>query len=124
MLEDVGRELVDSAFQVHIALGPGLMESAYEACLHHQLSQRGLTVERQKALPVTYKGLQLDAGFRLDLLIEGQVVVELKAVEALSPLHEAQLLSYLKLGGYRLGFLLNFNTRRMKEGIRRRVNKL
>ena len=124
MFEDISRDLVDSAFQVHMALGPGLLESAYEVCLVHELRTRGLRVERQKALPVTYKSVDLEVGYRLDLVVEDEVLVELKAVESLLPIHEAQLLSYMKLGGYRLGFLLNFNTRRMKDGIKRMVNRL
>ena len=124
MLEDISRDLVDSAIRVHTALGPGLLESAYEACLAYELSSRGRHVERQRALPVTYKAVELDVGYRLDLVIDKQVVIELKSVESLLPIHEAQLLSYMKLGGYRLGFLLNFNTRRMKDGIKRMVNNL
>ena len=124
MFEDISRDLVDSAVQVHTALGPGLLESAYEVCLVHELRTRGLRVERQKALPVTYKSVDLEVGYRLDLVVEDEVVVELKAVESLLPIHEAQLLSYMKLGEYRLGFLLNFNTRRMKDGIKRMVNRL
>ena len=124
MFEDISRDLVDSAVQVHTALGPGLLESAYEVCLVHELRTRGLRVERQKALPVTYKSVDLEVGYRLDLVVEDEVLVELKAVESLLPIHEAQLLSYMKLGEYRLGFLLNFNTRRMKDGIKRMVNRL
>lgn len=124
MLEEAAREVVDSAIQVHSALGPGLLESAYEACMAFELADRGLSVERQLALPVRYREMDLDIGYRLDLVVERELVVELKAVEQLLPLHEAQLLSYLKLGDYRLGFLLNFNTRRMKDGIKRRVNGL
>ena len=124
MLEDISRDLVDSAIRVHTALGPGLLESAYEACLAYELSSRGRYVERQRALPVTYKAVELDVGYRLDLVIDKQVVIELKSVESLLPIREAQLLSYMKLGGYRLGFLLNFNTRRMKDGIKRMVNHL
>jgi len=124
MFEDISRDLVDSAIQVHTALGPGLLESAYEVCLVHELRTRGLRVERQKALPVTYKSVDLEVGYRLDLVVEDEVLVELKAVESLLPIHEAQLLSYMKLGEYRLGFLLNFNTRRMKDGIKRMVNRL
>ena len=122
MLENVAKNLVDSSIQVHTALGPGLLESAYEACLAHELACRGFNVERQKALPLGYKSVELDVGYRLDLVVDGSVVVELKSVESLLPIHEAQLSSYLKLGNYRLGFLLNFNTRRMKDGIRRMVN--
>jgi GxxExxY protein len=120
--EVVTKELVDSALKVHSALGPGLLESAYEACLAYELVERGITVSRQKLLPIRYGQLEIDAGYRLDLLVDDQIVVELKAVGSLLPVHEAQLLSYLKLGGFHMGFLLNFNVRRMKEGIRRMLN--
>jgi len=124
MLESISKQLVDSAIKVHTALGPGLLEGVYEVCLAHELDKRGMRVERQVSLPIVYHGVKLDAGCRLDLVIDRRVVVELKAVEKVLPLHEAQLLSYLKLGDYRLGFLLNFNVMRMKDGIRRRVNNL
>ena len=104
---------------MHRALGPGLLESAYEACLVHELLQRRMAVQRQLPLPVTYDGLELDAGYRLDLLVASEVIVEVKAVEALSRLHEAQLLTYLKLSDRRLGFLMNFNTPLFKDGVRR-----
>jgi GxxExxY protein len=118
-LDRVGKQIVDAAIKVHRALGPGLLESAYEHCLAHELHQRGLMVGRQLPLPIEYDGLRLDAGYRLDLLVENSVVVEVKAVEALSRLHEAQILTYLKLSKLRLGYLLNFNTPMMREGIRR-----
>lgn len=118
-LEVVGRQVVDAAFKVHSALGPGLLESAYEQCLSHELTSRGLSVRRQVGLPIEYEGLRLDAGYRLDLLVNDAVVVEVKAVEALSRLHEAQILTYLRLSGLRLGYLLNFNTPQMKQGLRR-----
>ena len=120
--EMVAKELVDSALKVHSTLGPGLLEGAYEACLAYELVERGITVSRQKLLPIRYGQLEIDAGCRLDLLVDDQIVVELKAVGSLLPVHEAQLLSYLKLGGFHMGFLLNFNVRRMKEGIRRMLN--
>jgi len=116
--------VVDSALKVHTALGPGLLENAYEACLTHELTKRGLNVERQKLLPLRYDGVIVEAGYRLDLLIENLVIVELKAVEDIIPLHEAQILSYLKLSDKRLGLLLNFNVKRMVDGIHRFANKL
>jgi GxxExxY protein len=120
--EVAAKELVDSALKVHSTLGPGLLESAYEACLAYELSERGIRVSRQKLLPVHYGPVEIDAGYRLDLLVDDQIVVELKTVSSLLPVHEAQLLSYLRLGGFHLGFLLNFNVGRMKEGIRRMLN--
>ena len=122
--ESVGRELLDAAFKVHSALGPGLLESAYEACLEYELSNRNVLVRRQVVQPVSYQGITIDSGYRLDLLLEDQVVVEIKSIKAIESVHEAQLLSYLKLGGYQLGYLLNFNVRRMKDGIKRMVNNL
>lgn len=105
----VASEIVDSAFKVHKALGPGLLESVYEACLVHELKQRGLKVENQVPVPINYAGLKLDAALRLDLLVQDCVLVELKSVERLIPLYEAQVLSYLKLTQKRLGLLINFN---------------
>ena len=107
---------------MHSTLGPGLLENAYEACLAYELVERGIPIIRQKLLPIKYGQLDIDAGYRLDMLVDDQIVVELKSVNALLPVHEAQLLSYLKLGGFHLGFLLNFNVGRMKEGIRRMLN--
>jgi GxxExxY protein len=120
-LEDIGRQVLDGAFKVHTALGPGLLESAYENCLAHELTRRGLQVSRQVALPIEYEGLRLESGYRLDLLIQEAVVVEVKSVEALSRLHEAQLLTYLKLSGLRLGYLMNFNAVQLRHGLRRFV---
>jgi len=123
-LNGIGEKLIGASLRVHTALGPGLLESAYEACLVHELTKVRLAAQRQLVLPILYDGVALDAGYRLDLLIEGQVVVELKAVEQLTNVHTAQVLNYLKLGGFRLGYLLNFNVARMKDGIRRVVNDL
>ena len=114
--------IIGAAIDVHKALGPGLLESAYEACLAFELAEREMHVERQKAIPVTYKGLEINAGYRIDLLVEQSVVLEIKAVERLMPIHETQLISYLKLGDYRLGLLINFNVRLLKQGIKRIAN--
>jgi GxxExxY protein len=119
--ERVGRLVLDAAIRVHRILGPGLLESVYETCLEHELKKAGLEVARQVLVPVIYDGERLDAGLRIDLLVGGCVVVEVKAVEAVIPVHDAQLLTYLKLTGHRLGYLLNFNVPLMKDGIRRRV---
>ena len=119
---DLTERIIGAALDVHRTLGPGLLESAYEACLAFELADRELQVERQKAIPVTYKGLEIDAGYRIDLLAERSVVLEIKAVERRMPIHEAQLISYLKLGDYRLGLLVNFNVRLLKQGIRRIAN--
>ncbi len=113
--------IVDSAIKVHRTLGPGLLESVYEACLAHELKQRGLAVKTQVPVPIRYENVFLDAGFRLDMLLDDMAVIELKAVEKLLPVHDAQLLTYLKLSGRRLGFLLNFNVPVMKTGISRFV---
>ena len=121
-LNRITETIIGSAIAVHRALGPGLLESAYEVCLAYELAKRGLTCERQKALPVIYEDVRLDCGYRIDLLVEGEVVVELKAAEKLLPIHEAQLLSYLKLSGCAVGLLINFNVKVLKNGIRRIVN--
>lgn len=123
-LNDISGQIIDAAMRVHTALGPGLLESAYEACLKYELEKRGLKVKQQVGLPVIYDGVRIDLGYRLDLLVENEVIVELKAVETLSPVHEAQLLSYLKLSGKKIGLLINFNVSRLKDGIRRVVNNL
>jgi GxxExxY protein len=115
----VARQIVDAGLKVHRTLGPGLLESVYEACLAHELSLRGLTVQRQVPQALEYEGLRLDAGYRLDLLVGDRVVVEVKAVEALSRLHEAQLITYLKLSRLKLGLLINFNVALFKDGVRR-----
>ena len=111
--------IIGAAIEVHRSLGPGLLESAYQACLHYELRLRRLQVECQKPLPVFYKDVMLDCGYRLDLVVENQVVVEIKSVSAVAGVHEAQLLSYLKLGEYRVGLLINFNVKTLKDGIRR-----
>ena len=120
--EAIGKAVLDSAFRVHSELGPGLLESAYEACLFYELSETGLDLRRQVKLPVRYRGMSVDAGYCLNLLIEEKVVVELKVVDSFSRVHLAQLLSYLKVGGFTLGYLLNFNVTQMKNGIKRVVN--
>lgn len=117
-------QIVDAAMKVHTVLGPGLLESSYEACLSYELRKRGLTVLNQFPIPVVYDGIQLEIGYRADLLVDDSVVVELKAVEKLAPVHEAQLLSYLKLSGLRVGLLINFHEVHLKDGIKRRVNNL
>ena len=113
--------IIGAAIEVHRALGPGLLESAYEECLCRELSLRQIPFERQLPLPVEYKGLRLDCGYRLDLLVADMVVVEIKAVESLLPIHEAQLLTYMKPGGWKVGLLINFNVPVLKQGIRRCV---
>ncbi len=117
--EQTATQIVDSAFRVHQALGPGLIESVYEECMCHELNKRGIPFKRQVTLPIVYDGLRLESGLRLDLLVDHAIVVELKAVEQVIPVFEAQLLSYLKLSGLRLGFLINFNVPRIKQGIKR-----
>lgn len=119
---DVGERILGCAMKVHSVLGPGLLESAYEVCLAHEMSKAGLEVGRQVALPVIYDEIELDAGYRLDLLVNNAVIVELKVVEKLLPIHTAQLLSYLKLSNRKLGYLLNFNVIHMRDGIKRVVN--
>src|SRR5690242_7160110 len=118
-IDRIAREIVDSAYRVHNTLGPGLLESAYETCLCHELAKRGVRARSQIPIPILYDGVRLEAGFRLDLLVEEEVIVELKAVDKLVSLHEAQLLTYLRLSKRRLGFLINFNVTRIKDGIRR-----
>lgn len=120
--EEIGKVVLDCAFRVHTALGPGLLESAYEACLVYELKKVGMEVSKQVLLPVCYDGVEIDAGYRIDLIVGRCVVVELKAVEKITSLHYAQILSYLKLGKFRLGYLLNFNVSSFKNGIKRLVN--
>jgi len=120
-IEEVASHIVDSAIRVHTALGPGLLESAYQRCLVHELRNRGLRAENELSLPIEYDGIKIDAGYRVDMRVEECILVENKAVEQLLPIHEAQLLTYLKLSGCRLGFLLNWKVKRMKDGIRRMV---
>ncbi|HMA35034.1 MAG TPA: GxxExxY protein [Chloroflexia bacterium] len=116
------RVVIGAAIEVHRQLGPGLLESAYETCLCYELEQQGLPVVRQQALPVVYKGVRLDAGYRLDLVVGDQLIVEIKAVEGLLPIHGAQLLTYLRLSGCPLGLLINFNVPILKDGIKRLVH--
>ena len=113
--------IIGAAIAVHRELGPGLLESAYEACLAYELTERGLIVERQKALPVKYKDVKLDCGYRIDLLVEKKIIIELKAVQKIEPIFESQLLSYLKLSSCTVGLLINFNAKMLKNGIRRLV---
>jgi GxxExxY protein len=119
--EDITNIVIGCAMKVHSVLGPGLLESAYETCLVHELKKYSVKVLSQVALPVTYDGIQLDAGYRIDLLVEDKVILELKAVEKITVLHHAQLMSYMKLSGKRVGLLLNFNTVHLKDGIKRFV---
>ncbi len=118
-LNNLTEQIIGAAIEVHRHLGPGLLESAYETCLAYELEQLDLKVERQKALPLVYKDIRLDQGYRLDLLVEGKVIVELKVVEQITPVHKAQILSYLKFSGCEIGLLLNFNVKLFKNGIRR-----
>jgi GxxExxY protein len=120
-LNNITERIIGAAIEVHKVLGPGLMESAYEECLCREFALRGIGVERQLPLPVEYKGVRLDCGYRLDLLVEQSVVVEIKSLSSIEPIHEAQLLTYLKLGGWKLGLLVNFNVSALKDGIRRRI---
>ena len=116
---EITHEIIGAAMEVHKRLGPGLLESAYEECLFHELHLRNLKVDRQKGLPVVYKEVKLDCGYRLDLLVEGRVIVELKSVENLAPIHEAIILTYLRLSGHKTGLLINFNATVLKDGLRR-----
>lgn len=119
---EISRIVVDAAMRVHSALGPGLLESAYKACLAYELQKASLSVRTEVPLPVVYDGVKLDIGYRIDLLVEELVIVELKAIDAIAPVHEAQLLSHLKLSGKSLGLLINFNVAHLKDGIKRMVN--
>lgn len=113
------RKVLDCSFVVHTALGPGLLESAYEECLFYELRQSGLNVQKQKPLPLVYREVKLDAGYRIDLLVENSVIIEIKSVDELRDVHLAQILTYMKLSGCKLGLLVNFNVRHLKEGIKR-----
>jgi len=121
-VNEVSGQVVSAAMKVHTILGPGLLEGAYEACMALELRQRGLLVESQQLVPIVFEGTRIDVGYRVDLLVEQQVVVELKAVSRVLPIHEAQLLSYLRLGRFKVGLLLNFHERRMKDGVLRMSN--
>jgi len=118
---EISGAIVDAAMKVHSALGPGLLESAYTACLRHELIKRGLKVTSEVPVPVVYDGIRLEAGYKLDLLVEDTLVVELKAIEALAPIHQAQIISYLKLAGKPIGLLINFHSLHLKDGIKRFV---
>ncbi len=118
-LNSLTGKIIGAAIEIHRALGPGLLESAYEACLIYELRLRKLKVESQKEVSVFYKDVHLDCGYRVDIVVENQVIVEIKSVTAIAPIHEAQLLSYLKLSDYKIGLLINFNVKTFKEGIRR-----
>ncbi|HNV82570.1 MAG: GxxExxY protein [Tenuifilaceae bacterium] len=121
---EISNIIIGSAIEVHKQLGPGLLESAYQECLAYELKQKGLKVLREVPMPIVYKEIKLDHGYRLDLLVNSKVVIEIKSVEFISDIHEAQLLTYLKLGNFKLGLLLNFHTTVLKNGIKRMVNNL
>jgi GxxExxY protein len=123
-IEQVGRQIVDASLKVHRALGPGLLESAYQACLTYELRKRGFKVDLQVDQPIKYEGLQIDAAYRLDMVVENSIIIENKSIEQLLPVHQAQLLTYLRLRDFRLGYLINWNVRLIKDGIHRMVNKL
>jgi len=123
-IEEIGKQVVDAALKVHRALGPGLLESAYQTCLTHELRKRGLQVNCEIPQPLFYDGMQIETGYRLDMLVEDQVIIENKVVENLLPVHEAQLLTYLKLRDCRLGYLINWHVPLIKHGIKRMVNNL
>ena len=121
---EISNIIIGSSIEVHKQLGPGLLESAYQTCLSYELNSRSLQTIRELPMPVEYKEVKLDHGYRIDILVENKVVIEVKAVEAITPVHEAQLLTYLKLGNYKLGLILNFHVSMMKNGIKRMVNNL
>jgi GxxExxY protein len=121
-IELIGEKVLDAAFKVHSALGPGLLESVYEACMAYELRKCGLKVETQVSLPVLYEDVKVDAGLRMDMVVENSVIVELKSVEAINPVYEAQLITYLKLAKMRLGYLINFNVSHLRDGFKRRVS--
>ncbi|MHB0856405.1 MAG: GxxExxY protein [Anaerolineae bacterium] len=123
-LNRITEQVIGAAIEVHRTLGPGLLESVYEQCLCRELDLRDIPFRRQFPVPVQYKGVNLDCGYRLDLLVAEKVLVEIKAVDVVLPIHEAQLMTYLRLGGWKIGLLINFNERKLVEGIRRRVNHL
>jgi GxxExxY protein len=120
----IAAAVVDAAFKIHTTLGPGLLESVYESTLEYELQKRGLSVLRQIGLPVYYEGLKLELGYRVDLIVGDKVIIEIKSIEALAPIHKRQLLTYLRLANMRLGLLINFNVERIKDGIQRVVNGL
>lgn len=117
--EEITGSILDCAYKVHTELGPGLLESAYEECLHYELEKAGLSVFKQKPMPLIYEGMKLDVGYRIDLFVESKIIIEIKSVETLNPIHFAQVMTYLKLSKCRIGFLINFNVNSLKEGIKR-----
>lgn len=121
---DIATKVIGAAIDVHKALGPGLLESAYKECLFYKLRETGLIVEKEKPMPLVFERVKLDCGYRIDILVENKVVLELKSVEEINEIHLAQTLTYMKLGNYKLGLLINFNVKTLKEGIRRVVNNL
>ena len=122
-LDQVTGRIIGAAIEVHRHLGPGLLESAYETCLAFELEQLGFRIERQRTLPVVYKNVKLDCGYRLDIVVEGVIIVEVKAIDQLAPIHDAQLLSYLRISGLKVGLLMNFHVRVLKDGLKRIVNE-
>lgn len=120
-IEAIFKEVLDAAFRVHTNLGPGLLESSYEACLQYELQKSGLSVEAQKALPLVYEEVKLETGYRIDLLVNNSIIIEVKATEALTDVHLAQILTYMKLSKIQLGLLVNFNVKQLKQGIKRVV---
>jgi GxxExxY protein len=123
-IEEIASKIVNAAIKVHTFLGPGLLESAYQKCIEYELKKDGLRVDCEVVLPIVYEKITIDAGYRIDMIVEGSVIVEHKTVEKLMPIHAAQLLTYLKMKNCKLGFLLNWNVPRMKDGIKRMVNNL
>ena len=121
---EIATIIVGASIKVHKKLGPGLLESAYQKCLHYELLKKGLVVEKEVYVPIVYENIELDHGYRIDLLVENKIVIELKTVDSIIDVHEAQILTYLKLGGYKLGLLLNFYVKLLKYGIKRYVNNL
>lgn len=120
---EITEKIIGAAIKVHQRLGPGLLESAYQACLYYEIIKEGLTVEKEKPLPLVYEEVKLDCGYRIDLLIENTIIVEVKSVDALADIHLAQILTYLKLSNKRIGLLINFNVTRLKDGLKRVINK-
>jgi GxxExxY protein len=120
---EISEKIIGCSIEVHKLLGPGLLESAYEECLFYELQKAGLNVEKQKPLPLVYKEVKLDAGYRIDLVVENKVIIEIKSVDCLNDIHTAQVLTYLKLSGCKVGLLMNFNVLRVVDGLKRLVNK-
>jgi len=123
-LETIAKKTLDCSYKVHTALGPGLLESAYEVCLVYELNQENLETRSQQQLPIIYDGVKIDAGYRIDIIVEDELILEIKSIDRVLPVHKAQLLSYLRLSNKRLGLLLNFNEQRLVHGIKRIVNEL